>query len=265
MTLTLPDGIPLYYEILPCKNESAPWILWLNGLTQNTNSWKLTTPNFEQTHNQLLVDFVFQLQSGTAPMARSFDQHATDVAFLLEHLQLKEVNLAGISYGGAVALRLMHLFGKYFKKTVLISAFAYRTPLFDAIGESWAKALQLGGYPHMVEVMFPVVLGNSYYEKPFIPIEVLKNHRLNSLLSPDSILKLMQATAESGNYLSTLTGNTMPTLIIHGEEDGLCPPIFGKAIQAVLPNSTYHTIEKAGHTLNLEAIPQLSKQILQFI
>jgi 3-oxoadipate enol-lactonase len=266
MYFQLPDQLNLYYETLPCTdNPDAEWIIWLNGLTQSTLSWKLTTPFFEKTHHQILVDFIFQGQSDAAPVFRTFEQHAQDILTLLNHLNLPQVHIAGISYGGAVTLRCMHLFSEKIKSACLISSFAYKTKYFEAIGELWKKALMIGGYEHLIEAILPIGLGASYFENPVIPIEILKNNRLNQMLKPENILALMKATEISENYLSIITNNTTKTLIIHGEEDFLCPPEFGKDLQKVLPNSTMQIIPKAGHTLNLEAVPQLAKHIHDFI
>ncbi len=266
MYFQLNDGLNVYYEVLSCTDiPDAEWIIWLNGLTQSTLSWKLTTPYFEKTHNQVLVDFIFQGQSDAGTTFRTFEQHAQDIFYLTEHLNLEKIHIAGISYGGAVALRFMHHFPEKIKSSILISTFAYKTSYFEAIGELWKNCLLIGGYKHLIDAILPFGLGSSYFENPIIPIEILKNNRLNQMLKPENILALMKATEISENYLPTITNNPTKTLIIHGEEDILCPVQFGKDIQKVLPNSQLVVIPKAGHTLNLEAVPQLANHIHHFI
>lgn len=266
MYFQLPDNVKLYYEVLPCTNTSeTSYILWLNGLTQSTVSWKLLTPYFEKTHHQILVDFIFQGQSDAAPEFRTFEQHAQDILLLINHLNIPKIRIAGISYGGAVALRFMHLFPEKLYSSILISTFAYKTKFFEAIGELWKKSLLIGGYEHLIEAILPIGLGASYFENPVIPIEVLRNNRLNQQLKPENILALMKATEISENYLPTIQNNPTKTLIIHGEEDFLCPAAFGEALHKVLPNSTLKVILKAGHTLNLEAVPELGKHIFNFV
>lgn len=266
MYFELPDKLQLYYEVLPCTdNPDAEWVLWLNGLTQSTLSWKLTTPYFEKTHHQLLVDFIFQGQSDAALKFRTFEEHAQDIAHLLTYLNINQVHVAGISYGGAVTLRFMHLFSQKIKTATVISSFAYKTKFFEAIGELWKKALLIGGYEHLIDAILPFGLGASYFEKPVIPLDVLRNNRLNQMLKPENILALMQATEVSENYLPVITNSSVRTLIIHGEEDFLCPVQFGRDLHKVLPNSVLEIIPKAGHTLNLEAVPQLANAIHHFI
>lgn len=266
MYFQLPDTLNLYYEILSCQGKpDAEWIIWLNGLTQSTISWKLIASFFEKTHHQIFVDFIFQGQSDAAPHFRTFEQHAQDILHLLTHLNVPQIHIAGISYGGAVALRCMHLFSKKIKSTILISTFAYKTKYFETIGELWKKSLLKGGYELLIDAILPFGLGPSYFENPIIPIDVLKNNRLNQMLKPENILALMKATEVSENYLPVLVGNVTKTLIVHGEEDILCPVQFGRDIHKVLPNSILQIIPKAGHTLNLEAVPQLAEHIHTFI
>jgi 3-oxoadipate enol-lactonase len=268
MNFNLPDGSFLYYEVQG-NPEAAITLVFLNGLSQSTLSWAGIAPSFYKEHRVILLDLVFQGQSGTAEKFRSYDEHAADVFSLLKQEGAstgsgKKIILCGISYGSAVAQHALANHPDFFAGGILLSTFAHNTALFNAIGESWISALQAGGYPLMLDIMLPVVLGKSYFEKPLIPIQTLKEVRIGRDLSAESLLKLMKATDERGDYRGQLKKIKAPVIVVQGEEDILIPPAIAKEVAAEIPGAEFTVIEKAGHTLNLEAIPQTISIIRKF-
>ena len=260
----LPDGTGLYYEIQG-KTDSEITLVFLNGLSQNTLSWAGIAPAFYENYKVILLDLVFQGQSGTAEKFRTYDEHAADVFHLLNANSKGKIILCGLSYGSALAQHLIVNYPDFFSGAVLLSTFAHNTTLFNAIGESWISALNAGGYPLMLDIMLPVVLGKSYFEKPLIPIQTLKEARIGRDLLNDSLLKLMEATNVRGDYRKKLNGVKIPVVVAQGEEDLLIPPSVAKEVADNIPGAEFIVIEKAGHTLNLEAIPQTISLVKKFI
>ena len=256
MKHTLPDGLQLYYE-LHGDAEASQAIVFLNGLSQSTAAWAGLVHALGKKYRLVLIDLLFQGQSDAAPEHRSFEGHAADVADLLQSLNLPDTMVAGISYGGAVAQRFLVNYPELAQAGALLSTFPYKDAYFDAIGYSWEAALKQGGYPLMLDVMLPTVLGRSYFLNPIITIENLKNAKANQSPTPENILMLTQATKESGNYLDELKKVEVPVLVVQGEEDPLCTVEMGKAMYQALPNAELEILPNVGHTLNLECIPDL--------
>lgn len=264
MKFTLPDGNRIYYE-LHGNQESETTLLFLGGLSQSTAAWQAYVPAFANNYRIVLADLMFQGQSDNPANFRSFQEHAQDMNHLLEHLQCSNVVPIGISYGGAVVMRMMHYFPKNIRKAVLMATFAHKTPFFDAIGTAWQRALETGGYSLMLDVMLPFVLGKHYFQNPLIPIEMLKQMRINNDLSIDRLSKLMMATAMSDDFRQELRNVAIATLVICGNEDILCTPEMHRDIVQALAHAKYIEIENVGHTLNLEAIPQTIALIQEFL
>ncbi|WP_299462456.1 alpha/beta hydrolase [uncultured Microscilla sp.] len=261
---TLPDGSKMYYEVQG-NLDADKTLVFLGGLSQSTIAWGGYLPKLKENYRIVLVDLIFQGQSDAPAEARSFEDHANEVKHLLDALKFENVYLIGISYGGAVSLRLLVNYPDAVTKSIIMASFAHKPPMFDAFGVSWFSALQAGGYPLMLDVMLPAVLGRSYFENPLIPIEAIKTGRRDLHLPTTNLMKLMQATAESGDYRKELAKIKVPVRVIVGEEDILCTPAINQAIADHIPNSDLKRIPKAGHTLNLEAIPQTMELIIDFV
>lgn len=257
------DNLQMYYEVKG-NTESSQTLVFIGGLTQSTAAW-MGYVSLEQDYKIVLIDLIFQGQSDAAPEARSFDGHAKDVYNLLNHIGINKAIVIGISYGSAVLLRLMVNHPNLVEKGIVMAGFAHKTPLFNALGLAWARALECGGYELMLDVMLPSVLSDYYFEHPIIPIDTIKMARKDNPPAVDNIMKLMQATAESGDYRPELSKVQCPTLVIVGATDVLTTPTLNKAIADAIPNAQYEEIPNVGHTLNLEAIPQTIQFIKLFV
>lgn len=257
------DNLTLYYEITG-NTQSPKTIVFLNGLSQSTLAWFFMLPHFKDSYKIILVDFVFQGQSSKDAEWRTFDRHAQDIKELLDDLKVENVTLAGLSYGSLVAQHFALLYPKKLQKLVLMSTFAHKTPYYDAIETAWWNALQIGGYPLMLDVMLPSVLGENYFKNPIIPIDLMKQARTDANTDSAALFKLMSATKERPDYRPMLKNISTPTLIIHGEKDLLLPLHLAEEVHKAIPNSVLKAVAGVGHTLNLEAVQQTSQLILNF-
>jgi 3-oxoadipate enol-lactonase len=258
------DNLNVYYEIIGNENAKET-LVFLNGLSQSTMSWVLTTPYFKENYKIVLIDFIFQGQSDKTGDWRTFDQHANDVINILSHINEKKVIIVGLSYGSLVAQHMAVNFPEHISKLVLISTFAHKTPYFEAIELSWWRALEFGGYSLMLDIMLPSVLSENYFTNPLIPIDLMKQARQESIDDKQALFKLMRATKEREDYRKKLVNIEIPTIVIQGEKDLLFPVHMAKEVSDSIPKSKLVIIPNAGHTLNLEAVPQMSKVIYDFI
>lgn len=258
------DNLNLYYEVQGNLNSQRA-IVFLNGLSQSTVSWVLTTPAFKDNFKIILIDFIFQGQSDKDSDGRNFDQHANDVLRVIDELKLEKVIVAGLSYGSLVAQHFAVSYPSRLEKLILISTFANKTPYFEAIEHAWWRALELGGYPLMLDIMLPSVLSEDYFKNPLIPIELLKQARQEVNGEKQALFHLMKATKERIDYRQELNKITTPTLVIQGEKDLLLPVHMAAEVSKNIRNSVFKIIPIAGHTLNLEAVPQMCLEIKNFI
>lgn len=258
------DNLNIYFEVQGNENAKET-IVFLNGLSQSTISWILTTPYFKNDYRIVLMDFIFQGQSDKTGEWRSFDTHARDVVSVLDYLKIDKAIIAGLSYGSLVAQHLAINHGNRISKLLLISTFAHKTPYYDAIELSWWRALEFGGYNLMLDIMLPSVLSENYFLNPLIPIDLMKQTRQEANEDKQALFKLMRATKERIDYRPELKKITIPTIVIQGEKDLLLPVHMAGEVAKAIPNSQFKVIPHVGHTLNLEAVPQMVTIMKDFL
>ena len=258
------DGLNLYYEIQG-NLESQETLVFLNGLTQSTVAWFFMLPYFKEKYKIVLLDFIFQGQSDKSEHPRDFDQHANDVKHVLQQEKITKANIVGLSYGSLVAQHFAVNYPTFVNKLILVSTFANKTPYYEAIELSWWRALEFGGYNLMLDIMLPSVLSEDYFSNPIIPIQMMKDARLDAQQNKQAIFHLMQATKERKDYRQNLEKINAPTLIIQGEKDLLLPVHLANEVHKHIKHSKFKVIKNAGHTLNLEHVPEVCGDIKEFL
>ena len=158
------DGKSIFYEVHG-DVTSLRTIVFLNGLSQTTKSWGLMAPIF-LNFRLVFIDFIFQGSSDQEGEMRDFNQHAQDVLSVMDHLAIPTPILIGLSYGSLVAQNYAVNYPNRVEKLVLLSTFAHKTPYYEAIELSWSRALEIGGYSLMLDVMMPFVLSDNYFQNP---------------------------------------------------------------------------------------------------
>ena len=257
------DNKNIYFE-LKGNLSSTQTIIFLNGLSQTTLAWGLVTPYFEKEYKILLIDFIFQGQSDNEGEVRDFNMHSTDVLSIMENLSVDNPIIVGLSYGSLVAQHFAVLYPEKLKKMILISTFAHKTPYYEAIELSWSRALEIGGYSLMLDVMMPFVLSDNYFQNPLIPVELLKSAR-KEMIEAVSLRKLMEATEKRPDYRKELEKIKVSTLVIHGDSDTLFSVDLGRQVANSIPNALFVIIPRTGHTLNLESVDLVNAEVSKFL
>lgn len=264
MNFTNSQNQNIYYELKGQLNSNNV-LVFLNGLTQSTLSWFFMIPSFEKNFKIVLMDFVFQGQSTKDAEWKNFNEHAKDVFELLNYLKINQPIICGISYGSLVAQHFAVNYPNKLNKLILLATFAHKTPYYNAIELSWWNALKIGGYNLLLDIMLPSVLSENYFSNPVIPIELMKEGRKELNQNSTAILNLMQATKEREDYRVELKKIIVKTLIIQGEKDLLLPIHLAQEVHKNINNSKFDIIKNAGHTLNLEFVPQVCEKIHDFL
>ena len=65
------------------------------------------------------------------------------------------------------------------------------------------------------------------------------------------------ATVNAGDLRAHLPDVALPCLVLHGAEDSLIPPEFGRQIAALIPDAECHVIAGMGHTITPLVVPVL--------
>jgi 3-oxoadipate enol-lactonase len=239
----------------------GPAYVLVNGLTQYVELWHpyrdaLAAKGFRVATFDLLGQ-------GISDKPSLFIHHDDQVAVLRDvvaELGQGPVFLAGISFGGVIALRYAIAHGETLAGLVPISSFAELTPQLILLGKAMRTALVLGGTSYLQDLLMPMNLSDAWLGPRLDTLEAAK--RRGWLLNDVYALQnLMESFLEFEPLTRHLASIRVPTMILNGEFDFLTPRYLQETLRANIPDSALLIVPRAYHAFTLEK-PDLAADLL---
>jgi len=181
--------------------------------------------------------------------AANLDQHADDLAGLLDHLGIEKATVAGLSMGGYIVFALLRRHRARIERLILADTRAGADSDEAKQGrEKNARLAEAQGAGAIAEQMLLKLLSAS--APAAFRDEVRKIIEANDRAGLAAALRAMAARPDSTPLLATIG---VPTLIIVGGEDELTPPSESRAMHAAIVGSQLVELAGVGHLSNVEA------------
>lgn len=252
------NGIDLYYEFK--GNPKGKVVVFVNGLLTDTNSWAQHVPYFEGEYQILLFDSRGQGKSEKPEGPYSVNQHAEDLAKLLQKLDISQANFVGLSNGGTELLPLALNHPKLVNSIVLADAYSYVDPILEAKIDAWLEAARVSPELRFL-VATPYVWGNTFLEENQ---ELFDQFREAAHEAPQEATEYLIEGAKLLELPDSIKKITSPGLIVVGEKDILTPPEYSRHIASRLPNGKLTILEDAGHASAIEQADEFCHRVQDF-
>jgi len=241
--------------------KDAPAYILINGLTQYVEIW--------HPYRDALVARGFRvaifdlLGQGVSEKPTLFIKQEDQVAIvrdLVAELGGGPVFLAGISFGGVIALRYAIAHGDTIAGLVPISAFAEVSPQLFLLGKAMMTGLVLGGTSYLMDLLFPMNLSNAWIGPHIHALETAKRRGwlLNDVFA---LQNLMESFLDFEPLTPQLPAIRIPTMILNGEFDFLTPRPLQETMRVNIPDSALVIVPHAYHAFTLEK-PALTADLL---
>ena len=236
--------------------------LFLNGIGMTANHWKPLISDLNAGIN-LLHDFKDQLRSPKSPESYFMDSHAHELAELLNHRGIQQVDCIGTSYGSEVAMILALEYPHLVRSLVLIDGVSYSDPKLKAAVESWKHAALVDP-----RVFYRSLIPWNYSS------DYIAHHKDELAQREEGVVGLPKEFFEGFARLCDsflgfsithrLSEITCPTLVLVGEEDILKTPEYSRVIHKSIKGSQFLMIPGAGHAVVIEQPKKLAQEITRF-
>ncbi len=233
--------------------EGSPLLL-LNGGMMSMAAWEPIARRFARTHRVLRCDFRGQLHS---PGARaSMEEHADDVAALLDGLGERCVDVVAASYGAYVGLLVAARHPTRVRSLVAATVTDVADGKPGGAGERLAKAVRAaanGG--DRLEVYDAIVQLAYRPEWQAAHAEEIASRRAQVGLLPagwfTGLRDLLAALAKV-DLRSVLPGISCPVLVLAASLDAAMPLERTKAVADAIPGADFVVVPDSGHALIVE-------------
>ena len=191
---------------------------------------------------------------------------AADGIGLLDALGIDRAHIVGASMGGMIA---QHVAAKYPDRCLSFTQ-VFSTTGNPKLPPAKKEALQAlvtrpksDAEEELVShgIMLARTIGSPGYPSPE---ERLRERTLTSVrrsFYPEGPTRHLSAIVADGDRSSMLGDISVPTLVLHGEDDPLVPCEGGKHTAECIPNAKLKTIPGWGHDLPLELVDELAAEI----
>lgn len=264
--LTLPDGVPMYYED---HGEGSPVVL-IHGWTMNGTFWGQNVPALSGAHRVINVDLRGHGQSGKTDSGHTIAQYAADVHHLIRHLDLGETSLVGWSMGTAVILSYAEQFGTdLVSSTTLVDQSPrflngpdWDFPLFGAYTPADIGEL-VQGLHHARPLVVKPFIADCFASTP--PAEVVDAVYAETTKMSTSAAADVWFDMAYADFRPVLPHLDVPTLLAYGQQSKIFPGDLDKWLSTRLPDAHLAPFAQSGHAPFSEEPDLFNKTLLDFL
>ena len=244
---------------------NGPPILFVHGFPLSHSMWKGQLEAFTVDHRVIAPDLRGFGDSDVTEGTVTMEQHADDLAALLDELSINEpVVLCGLSMGGYIAWQFQQKFPERLRALILCDTRAIAdTPDGVENRKRLAKMVVENGSAAVASAMLPNLFSPATGARDQSIIDGLR--QTISATSPQGIAAASLGMAERPDVTSLLPDIATPTLLIVGEDDGISTPEEMKTIADAMPNARLEVISEAGHMSPLETPKPVNAAIRNFL
>jgi poly(3-hydroxyalkanoate) depolymerase len=256
------DGVHLRYALQQHqgRTKGVPLLLF-NGIGANL---EVVFPFMEALDDKEIL--VFDVPGiGRSEMSwrpRRFTGLARLTAKLLDRLGYRQVDVAGVSWGGALAQQFARQYAERCRRLVL-AATSPGSVMIPGRPSALSKMVTPQRYlsPVYMQNAAPEIYGGEARRAPHL----IADHA-SRVIAPHVVGYLYQLFAGAGwTSIHWLHKLRQPTLILAGSEDPLVPPANARIIALLVPNNRLHIIPGGGHLFMLHSLDKVVPVIRDFL
>lgn len=252
----------IYYEVY---GQGKPLVI-LNGIMMSAASWKPFIEQFSADNQLVLIDFLDQGQSSRLDgIAYKHDLQVAAVKAVVDYLQLQNISLFGISYGGEIAIQFALRHQHLCENLLLFNTTAWTSPWLEEIGNGWNRAAR---DPQAYYAMtIPVIYSPQFYTREIAWMTQRKEKLLKLFAVPSFIDGMIRLTDSSVGYdkRDQIRQIKTRTLVVSSQYDFVTPTHEQEFLVSQLEQVNYVVIPNCGHASMYEMPHLFSAFVLGFI
>ena len=236
------NHIKMYYED---HGKGLPLVL-LHGYPLDHTIWDTVVSRLQSQARVITPDLRGHGRSDAPQGPYTMHLMASDVAALLNQLEIQQVVLVGHSMGGYISLAFAQAYpDRLLGLGMVASQAAADTPERKAARYETARAVEKDGVG--------VVAGSMPSRLTSQPALVARLHELILKMKPTGVIGDLHGIAERAELSEWISKMCLPAAVIAGDADALVPLARAQEMAAAMPNAVLTVIKGAGHMPMLEA------------
>ena len=244
---------------------SGPAVLLMHGFPLNRALWRPQQADLVAAGYRVVApDLRGFGESDETDAPCSMDQFADDMVALLEHLEVAQAVVVGMSMGGYLLFNLLERYPQYVAAAVfLVTSSVADDETVRLQRLQLAEDCRKYGPQTVADRLHPALFAPGTLEtRPKLGEEV---YRWMVNTGSRGLVAGLLAMRDRRDATPLLSCITTPTLVIGAAEDQTCPLEHARMIANGISGSRFVVIEDAGHLANLEQPNQVNHYLLDFL
>jgi pimeloyl-ACP methyl ester carboxylesterase len=259
MDLVEVSGLHIAYERV---GSGSPLVLLHGYVGDGATTWRRQLDGLSDEFMVVAWDAPGSGRSSDPPESFGVDGYADCLAGFLEKLGIRRACVAGLSFGGIIALGLQRRHAAKSSALILASAYAGWAGSLpaEAAEQRLRQALALAEETPQafVRALLPTMFSTA------ISDETLDDFRASmQAFHPRGFRSMARASAE--DVRDVLPNIDVPTLLLYGERDVRAPLTAAEALHAAIPSSSLVVLPNVGHVCNVEAPDEFNAAVRDFL
>jgi pimeloyl-ACP methyl ester carboxylesterase len=253
------DGLQIAYEAV----GTGPALVLLHGYVgDGPITWRRQLDALSDEFTVVAWDAPGAGRSTDPPGRFGLDSYADCLAGFLDKLGLDSACVAGLSFGGILALALQRRHPARSSALILASAYAGWAGSLppEVAGQRLRQALALAdGTPKaFVDALLPTMFSKT------MPRETIDDFCAGmQAFHPRGFRAIARASAE--DVRDVLPRIDVPTLLVYGDRDVRAPLTVARDLRAAISGSRLVVLPDAGHVCNVEAPDEFNAAVRDFL
>jgi pimeloyl-ACP methyl ester carboxylesterase len=254
------EGLRIAYE----RAGEGPPLLLLHGYVGDSRgTWRRQLDELSDEFTVVAWDAPGMGRSSDPPESFRLPDYADCLAGFSDALGLGRPHMAGLSFGGGLALELYRRHPAIPMSLVLAGAYAGWAGSLppEIVEERLRQVLQLADLPpdRFVHAVLPTMFSAS------APAETVDAFAANvSEFHPAGLRAMARSFAEA-DLRDVLPHIGVPTLLLYGDKDVRAPLSVAEDLHAAIPTSKLVVMPGVGHVSNVEAGEQFNAEVRRFL
>jgi pimeloyl-ACP methyl ester carboxylesterase len=267
-TLPIEDGT-LWYD----EHGSGPPMVCIHGGWQDSDAWRDQLERFADEYRVIRMDIRGHGKTGATDTRRySIEGFTDDLERLLDHLEVEDPILCGISIGGMIVQTYLDRHPEGARAAVIggpvqsmppvdvppqVKPFLSPVPAISAVVSTVGTRTTF----QWLLASIRATVGNTWLTvDPEVRVEALE---IIGEISPAEYTKIFRALYD---YVPPdLSAVGTPTLVLAGDHEAPPVTVQAKRLAATLPNGSYREIADAGHLVNQDRPTAFNEAVAGFL
>jgi pimeloyl-ACP methyl ester carboxylesterase len=255
------DGLNINYRL---EGDGPETVVLVNGLADDLETWADQIPALLESGYRVLRFDNRGIGLSDKPVGPyTTAMFAADTKALVDHLELTEFHLLGVSMGGMISQEYALAYPSDLRSITLACTYAAPGPFCSRMFSLWADIVNVMGVPAVMRDVTLWAFTPEFFEtRPDDAAEFETAMRFIDQPVPAYLAQLHSIqTHDTTERLGSLN---VPTLVLAGETDILIPVELSRQLHSLIRGARWATT-KGGHACLWEYPDQFNEAFMSFI